>query len=43
MELQGLDESRSASAAAGLDDDEAPEGRGGDAAVNEEAAGVGGE
>jgi len=42
MELQGLDESRAAAAAAGLDGDEASEGRGGDA-VNEEAAGEAGE
>ncbi|MBL8199813.1 MAG: DNA-directed RNA polymerase subunit beta' [Chromatiales bacterium] len=43
MELQGLDEARSTGASAGLDDEEAPEARGGDAAVNEEAAGEGGE
>ncbi|MEQ1803434.1 MAG: DNA-directed RNA polymerase subunit beta' [Gammaproteobacteria bacterium] len=43
MELQGLDASRSADASAGLDEEDVPEGRGGDAALNEEAAGEGGE
>ena len=43
MELQGLDESRSAEAPRALEDDEPTEGRGGDAAMNEEAAGEGGE
>jgi DNA-directed RNA polymerase subunit beta' len=43
MELQALDESRTADSASGLGDDGAGEPSGGEAAVNEEAAGEGGE